>query len=281
MNEKFQIPIREMSSEFLESNVPSITHFCVSILHNSALAGSGTLVQCGDKHGIITAHHVVYKGKCPFDFRYGSNDAIGLLIQDTPHEFVLPLKYIVCHDIGVPVSDEEGPDLVFLEILPDEKIGTLKARKSFFNITAKTDERLSFLEDDEKGFWAISYSVDFQSAIVKMDDGLPAIVVRTWVGYTGIDNRYDIGEFDYIEAGVSYTSENDLPPTFGGASGGGLWKFPLSGSKQNDGKLDLEAGNPVYAGVIFYETHREENYRRIRCHGPKSLYKTMSSKLLG
>lgn len=281
MNEKFQIPIDEMSAEFLESNVPSIAHFCVSILHNSALSGSGTLVQCGEKSGIVTAHHVVYRGKRPFDFGYGSDDAIGLLIMDTPHEFVLPLKYITCHDIGVPVSDEEGPDLVFLEIPPGEKLGTLKARKSFFNITAKTDERLSFLEDDEKGFWAISYSVDFQSAIVKMDDGLPAIVVRTWVGYTGIHNRYDIGEFEYIEAGVRYTSENDLPPTFGGASGGGLWKFPLSGSKQNDGKLDLEAGNPVYAGVLFYETHREDNYRRIRCHGPKSLYKTMSSKLLG
>ena len=171
--------------------------------------------------------------------------------------------------------------MVFLEIPIGEKLGALKARKSIFNITAKTAERLSFLEDDEIGFWAISYSVDFQSAIVKMEDGFPAIVVRTWVGYTGIDNRYDTGEFDYIEAGVSYTSENDLPPTFGGASGGGLWKFPLSGAKRNYGGLELEAGNPVYAGVLFYETHREENYRRIRCHGPKSLYQTMSNKLLG
>ena len=281
MNERFQIPIGEMPAEFLASNIPTIAQFCVSILHNSALAGSGTLVQCGDKHGIVTAHHVVYKGNRPFDFRYGSDDAIGLLIMDTPHEFVLPLKYIVCHDIGVPVSDEEGPDLVFLEIPPGEKLGALRARKSFFNITAKKAERLSFLEDDGKGFWAISYSVDFQSTTVKMENGFPAIVVHTWVGYTGIDSRYDADEFDYIEAGVSYTSENDLPPTFGGASGGGLWKFPLSGAKRNDDKLDIEAGNPVYAGVLFYETHREENYRRIRCHGPKSLYQTMANKLLG
>ena len=117
MKKRYEIPIAKMSAEFLDSNIRRIVQFCVSLLHESALAGSGTLVQCGDKYGILTAHHVVHKGKHPFDFRYGSNDVIGLIISDAPHEFVLPLKFLVCHDIGIPVSDEQGPDLVFLKFL--------------------------------------------------------------------------------------------------------------------------------------------------------------------
>lgn len=257
MKGRIPIPIGKMPAEFLDSNIRPIGQFCVSLLHESALAGSGTLVQCGDKYGILTAHHVVHKGKRPFDFRYGANDVIGLVISDTPHEFVLPLKLLVCHDIGVPVSDEQGPDLVFLEIPPGEKLGSLKARKSFFNLTAKTEHRLAFCEDNEQGFWAICYSPEYQSAIRTMEDGSPALAIPAWIGYTEPDVRYEIGEFDYAEVGVEYTSENDLPPTFGGASGGGLWKLPLSGVKRNDGEFDLEAGNPVLAGVLFYETARK------------------------
>lgn len=281
MNETFQISIGEMPAELLESIIPRITQFSVSLLHDSALAGSGTLMQCMGKYGILTAHHVVYKGKRPFDFRYGSDDAIGLLIQNKPHEFVLPLKFLVCHDIGVPVSDEKGPDMVFLEIPPGKKLGALKAKKSFFNLTAKTEDRLAFCESDKQGFWAISYSAESQSTIKTLEDGYPALVIPTTVGYTGVDAQYEVDEFDYVEVGVRYTSENDLPPTFGGASGGGLWKLPLYGVKRNNGELDLEAGDPVLAGLLFYETHSEENYRRIKCHGPKSLYQTLPSILLG
>lgn len=281
MTDRSQKQLGEMPPEFLEANIQPILQFCVTLLHASSLAGSGTLVQCGEKHGILTAHHVVHKGEYPFDFRYASDDFIGLLFEDKPHEFGLPLKYLVCHDIGIPVSDNEGPDLVFLEIPPSEKLGTLKAKKSFFNLTANSEKRLVFCEDDERGFWATSYSVEFRSSVEKMQDGLPALKVPTWVGYTGIEKRYVVGEFDYVEVGISYTPENDMPPSFGGASGGGLWKLPLSGVERDDGEIDLKAGNPVFAGVLFYQTNREENCRSIRCHGPKSIYQVVPSRLLG
>jgi hypothetical protein len=282
MIQRLEIPVIEMSDEFLDSNIPRINQFCVSLLHNSSLIGSGTLVQCGNKYGILTAHHVVYKGNRPFDFRYASDDAIQLVIQASPHEFVLPLKFIVCHDIGVPVSDEQGPDLVFLEIPPGDKLGALKARKSFFNLTANPDDRLAFCKAKE-GLWVMSYSIAEQSSMIKLEDGAPAISVRAWIGYTSPDRWFQIGEFDYVEVGVTYNPENHLPASFGGASGGALWKlrFRDTGSRRNNGKIDIEADKLVLAGVLFYQTRQEKNYWQIRCHGPESIYHILPKRVVG
>ena len=282
MREKVQLRLNELPPSLLESTALRIRPYCVALLHNCELAGSGTFVQCGEKFGILTARHVPHGGKRPFDFRYGSGDKIGLiLMEDRVHEFVLETRYLVCHDIGTPSSQEDaGPDMAFLEIPPCDRLGTLRAGKSFANLTHASDERVSCCEASE-GLWAIAHAMDEQTRTITSDDGSSALAIRMWANFTSPDRQYAAGGFDYVEVGAHHTREDGSPGSFGGASGGGLWKVPLRGIRDKNGHLQMVAGDPVLAGVIFYQSALDGDYRRIKCHGPRSLYQRVVEEVCG
>ena len=78
--------------------------------------------------------------------------------------------------------------------------------------------------------------------------------------------------YDYLDLNVDYKVDPRSPTTFGGASGGSVWRI----------LVERELGQPVgtetirgscLAGVAFCESDRANDSRTIRCHGPKSLYK--------
>ena len=262
--------MKDIPQDVRDKVMRDIVDYCVPILLGQNLLGSGTLVRCGAKHGVLTAYHVAKY--------FGTRRAakrLRLAIHEYSPPLSIPMQYVVKHDIGIPESDEEGPDMSFLEVLPLDVLGTLKAKKSFFDINVRSQERLSFCRDDPTGIWAMAYLLGEQTSKLRFEDGVPGIDIGGGVGFTAPDTDfYDESGFDFVECGVKYTDSNKLPSTFGGASGGGLWKVPLS-TPSVGGEGKWEAGYPVLAGLLFYESAHQGDYRRIKCHGPKSIYENL------
>jgi len=79
--------------------------------------------------------------------------------------------------------------------------------------------------------------------------------------------------YDYFDVPAFYEGDNDLPETFAGVSGGGLWFVPLS--KSTSKPETIQVHHPTLMGVAFYQTGVEDSCRVIRCHGAKSIYTKM------
>lgn len=72
-----------------------------------------------------------------------------------------------------------------------------------------------------------------------------------------------------LEVQIDYKDPNpELPSSFGGCSGGGIWQVPLR--KNEEGKIEAE--EHLLSGVVFYQTGFAEGVRRLKCHGRKTVY---------
>jgi hypothetical protein len=78
--------------------------------------------------------------------------------------------------------------------------------------------------------------------------------------------------WDYIQSKCFYCDENDLPRSFGGTSGGGIWALQVLRSKAT-GKLSI--GKSALVGVSFYQTKLDTNIRYVRGHFIRSIYDVM------
>ena len=69
--------------------------------------------------------------------------------------------------------------------------------------------------------------------------------------------KHERGGFDYVDISLDTKGEPELPRSYGGLSGSGLWQL-------QDGSVSLE-------GVAFYQS-QEETKQYVRCHARKSIY---------
>ena len=71
----------------------------------------------------------------------------------------------------------------------------------------------------------------------------------------------------------------EVGDSFGGVSGGGVWRVPVY-RKKGDPKGAEYYQNRTLAGVAFYEeNHLPDGRFFVRTHGPKSLYRTFLPEL--
>jgi hypothetical protein len=274
------ILIGQIDRDVLISGMNGPINCSISLIHRNELIGSGTLIRWGDKYGILTAYHVPYNKTYPFNFKSNSIDNLGLIIDLSGYPFWFPMCYITCYDIAIPKSPARGPDLAVLELPLGNKLSTLKAKKTFFDITANAKRKLQFCKDQRCGIWAISHAIAEFSERNILKNGNINIFVQCGISWISPNRIYHKDGYDYIEVGMNIYGENKIPNTFAGGSGGGLWKFPLEVT-EIEGKYHYQIGNPVLAGVIFYQTALKNEYRHIRCHGQESIYKALINKLSG
>jgi hypothetical protein len=78
------------------------------------------------------------------------------------------------------------------------------------------------------------------------------------------------GGCDYFDAEARFRSPTDAQ-SFGGVSGGGLWKVQIYG----DPSSDKIASTAILEGVAFYASNVSDGTGTIRCHGPKSIRRAM------
>lgn len=151
--------------------------------------------------------------------------------------------------------DEWGPDLAMLRI-PPPYVGGIKAFQVFEDVaTPGKALNLACLQ-----CWVLTGT---PWELGKFSPNHADVQI---VG-TFVDPRYQrCGEHDYFDVVMDSTLP-DAPKSFGGVSGGGLWRI-LAYISPTTGKVDWLQR---LKGVAFYEFPPKNGRRVLRCHGPTSL----------
>ena len=274
------INIMDFPDELSDSVCEDLSYFSVALLRiaidqnyeNIQLIGSGTLVIVNGYHSILTAEHVIAELR--------DSHKLGLLTsyRGNPHRYTFDKNHINIQRIAKGINDSDGPDIALI-VLPQENIGRLKAEKSFFNIDKRRDRFSAGFMPTNRGFWFTKGFPGKFEMDLEPNRGFNSIKgYRGLCGISGILKEYESSGYDYLEMSIEYESHNqDLPTSFGGVSGGGVWQVPLIRDRQGD----LEADDYILSGVAFYQTKLDGNHRLIRCHGRKTVYEKVPKYLNG
>ncbi len=229
--------------------------------------GSGTFTSMGNVYGILTAQHVAreLEGEC----------ALGLALIQGEHIHLIERQYLDVLHVASAISPADGPDLAFI-VLPASSVSTIRAVKSFYNLSVDREELLSNPAALDSGIWFLCGAPGEKTTGEKSKIGYDGVLAFRGMCYgAGADRQFEKEGYDYIELDVEYKEGIDIPHTFGGMSGGGLWQVPI---RQLEGG-ELEPIKILLSGVIFYESAIENHRRSIRCHGRRSIYEKVYSAL--
>lgn len=127
-----------------ESAVPALNDYAIGFVLpdmgpeavDASLGGSGTLVAVDDIHGILTARHVIEHVE--------KHKHVGLVLAGSTkqlHNILLNMDHCQRVVFGPEGQPSDRPDLAFLALPPDT-VGTLKAKKSFYNLSLRRERVL-------------------------------------------------------------------------------------------------------------------------------------------
>jgi hypothetical protein len=225
------------------------------------LAGTGTLVEVDGSQYILTAAHVwgeVLK----------TASKVGIsLPENRDHSFLMDVSTVV--PVGPPKPDswnEWGPDVIFLRI-PQAHVGAIRAFRTLYNLSFKgiSEQEKIALKTTHLELWVfIGAPHEFGKFPAKnyADIQINAFFASAPVAH--LKNGFDFLDFK------GETSLPGVPKSFGGVSGGGLWKI-LAYASPATGNIDSMA---TLEGVAFYELPVDDNHSVIRGHGPKTIAAT-------
>ena len=216
------------------------------------LAGSGTLLAKGDTQYILTAAHVWHE-------MLKSADYVGVTLREVyDHTCLLETASIVPYGPERPASwGAWGPDLILLGI-PAVRVGEIKAFKVFYEMDAGLSAMVTYDRNETyllAGTPVVLGSYTQNHASVQL--------LGMWVGTPQLYTHEGWDYFD-VKAALHPPSEAN---TFGGVSGGGLWRVQIYSAPETDRVESAVA----LEGVAFYELGTTKGEGIIRCHGIQSI----------
>jgi hypothetical protein len=224
------------------------------------LIGSGTLVIIDSSYHILTAAHV-WDATKPFP-------AISLFLGPRRSCPSIPREYIAARVLRGSGSEDSGPDLALLAI-PAPFIPQILAHKSVLDLSQQRDRFLADPSRPDFGLWAVTGMVEeFSSVRQHLEQRAIELEVHARSFFGGIDGMHERDGYDYLDAGADIGLP-DVPPSFGGVSGGALWQIVLS---MNETGQIFWSGKKSFHGVAFWESVIREGRRVIRCHGRNSVF---------
>jgi hypothetical protein len=237
-------------SEITNGSVAHSTVGFVDPASKSSL-GSGTLIQFRGQPGILTCAHVVaaLRQCARFGVMYHTPRS-----QNRGQKLVIDYSHCDAIVFSGAKDEQQGPDLAFL-ILPPGPMDALAAVGTVTN----GDKRLAELCEEEP---------EAQS-VVDVVYGVIAELTKGIVGraaHKDFSVAFDLVDFEPVEA-----ADDPLPKSFGGLSGGGLWRLFINYDEHDRPVLH----RMHLIGVAFFETAQ----RRIICHGPRSIYEMLRPRL--
>ena len=232
--------------------------------------GTGTFVKIGDRYGILTAEHVTR------EIRWHMPCPLGLTLVPEVHRFDIKPGFFDIIEIGTPPSDGEGPDMSFIVLgLPD--VGAIKARKTFLDLDRDRDRMLRQPPLLTDGPWFICGVPSMRRTEEAPEGGFQEVAgFHGMCGITVPLKEYSKDGFDYIEVDADYQGGVNIPSTFKGFSGGGLWQVIPAESATDHFTL----GEILLSGVTFAESGMLHQHRSIICHGRSSIYSKAFEEIL-
>jgi hypothetical protein len=161
---------------------------------------------------------------------------------------------------GLPI-----PDLALIR-LPTDTSTALSARSKTFYSLDNRNGNAAFTQFRPEGVF-IAVGAPRKLVSVKQKQ------VRSLVFFTDVDEPLTIQDWDVIKVNLNREDNPVLPDTFGGMSGGGLWRVPISRNSA-DGKF--LASPAILSGIIYGETELSD--RALLVNGPKSIFRAVYAK---
>jgi hypothetical protein len=227
----------------------------------------------------LTAEHVVNNLYKPFDNRIDSKKILMTSVAKTLYVLSIPLNTLAWFTT-TPQESEWGPDLAFIR-LPENTpfLSELKHRKTFWDLTRDTDRRRDRALD-QAGFLAfVGYPREWMIDEPREDGYLG---IRGLCGVAFMTGQKDYVEqsngFDFYDVGVDRSHAPSAPKSFGGVSGGGLWRFFVS-KAEGEPNERIQLDTYCLAGLVYFEIDITSEFPAVRGHGPRSLYNTFLTQV--
>ena len=215
--------------------------------------GTATCVAASGKDYLLTAAHV---------WRELRGERFALSLEDDRLLIPIYRDHVEPTVLGPTRPPEWGPDLALIK-LPDVVATDIRQVKAFYNLDKRRPKPGEQAAYDE-GLWAVIGAPAERSIF-----GETVAVLKISVFVSVVVSACQRAGFDYVDLGFYHQGRSDLPQSYGGLSGSGLWHAPItrsvSGAISWTGEARLE-------GVAFYQKFTGENEGVIRCHGRTSLY---------
>lgn len=269
----FPVYLGDLPPEITGIVTEEIRHFAVPLMLNNEFLGSGVLVEVDGRPGILTAEHVINNPALPFDNSVDSRQALATSVSTRANVVAIEMRNLNWWTTGQRQSDEWGPDLAFIR-LPEQAGFTrqLRASKSFYNLSLNAEIRMNAALE-EVGFMAFVGYVGEQVTDAPPESGFRDVKrVQGYAFLTGPVQRYTQGDFDYLDVGCDRALCPTMPKSFGGVSGGGIWRFDVTrGRHERPGQEKL--GKCYLTGIVFRQDSIDTEKPTIRGHSAKSIYK--------
>jgi hypothetical protein len=186
------------------------------------------------------------------------DSAVGFVIEKERPLTWLPRVTLQERFVSPRSSHEWGPDIAVVS-LHQRDIDRLQSEKAFYRVNHRRP-----LSDDQRAslLWAITGASaelsEFDTTEARLKNHLLANSAPNHLTHDGLD---------YIELSYGDTPPEDIPESWGGLSGAGLWLCQLVPG-QTQAELTVI---PILMGLAFYERFTAPRRGAIRCLGPGSL----------
>lgn len=271
----------EIPEEVWDDMTYQLAGFSTAIIIDNQFLGSGTFISWNGNFGVLTAEHVTNNpdsAKHTFRFSPDSTQHMNLTVAPHRHNLKFEVRHLRNITLGKRCSDEYGPDLSVIVLPESSQLSAIKAIKSFWSLTIRTKEKLDTALEN-RGATAIAGHAEEEQVVTL--GPRPRTASRAVPGFTGRTTQtkyFERDGFDYVEVGTDKGPGTDTPNSFGGVSGGGLWRIQLRRLQQN-GKIVIRPA-PYLLGVFFWQNAEQYGCRTLRAHGPKTIYESLLPKLL-
>jgi hypothetical protein len=219
-------------------------------------AGTTTFVASGGSDYLLTAAHV---------WRALRGERFALSLE--ADRLLLPLLKNITEPTIVSGTEfgEWGPDLALIR-LPKLVARDIGQVKTFYNID-KRRPSLDSAAPYAAGAWAVLGAPAEQSTFGPKEAVLKVSLLASVVAAARMRDGFDFVDLSYFHEG-----RPDLPQSYGGISGSGLWHLPIS--RDGDGTIVWNREAHL-EGVAFFQKAANAVEGVIRCHGRTSLYEQL------
>jgi hypothetical protein len=229
-----------------------------------AICCSGTLATVDGVAGVLTARHV-------WNLVEGAA-RLALLVGGQPYYLEPRILRGLGPECQVPLPEVGArvPDIALIRIPPQACSAIEAYGKVFYSIDRRrTDTSMALFSN--RGVWILAGS---PQVLFDVATGMaPSFLYDTFV-----DRHVEAGDWDYLFVNLSLDRNPNIPKTYGGMSGGGIWRAAFSVSADHKVfRVENPQADIVLSGVAFYQTGLEG--RQIIGHGPKSLYTTFPDRI--
>jgi hypothetical protein len=271
LQRKFLLSTQQISKDISYFTIGFATLSVQGHVEDAVCAGSGTLVTVGSLYGILTAAHVL--GNLP------TKGQVGLVTHaDDPSRFqkqIIMMEHTDSVIMRGKAFDQKGPDLGFLR-LPQQSIGWIAAKNSFYNLRKHRDDVLAGKEPTKSHVDSVTGMI--HELTTEEPPGRPKV---RRISFSAIFCGANLAALRYLSNYELHYFEltNDpgfaLPQSFEGTSGGSAWRFYVA--EKNGGIVVVDRW---LVGVPFYQSLTQGGKREITCHGRRGIYGTFLDAII-